>query len=48
MKRIREICEKQFYNLFENDDSNEAFAMMSELATQGQLMREAIEVSFHN
>lgn len=45
MKKIRNICEVGFYNLFEKDDSDEAFALMAQLSTQAQLMREACEVS---
>lgn len=45
MKRIYEVCQFQFYNLFETDDSDEAFSMMGEISTQGQLMREAVEAS---
>ena len=45
MKRVRRVLENQFHNLLETDESDAAFALMGELATQAQLMREAFENS---
>lgn len=48
MKRVRNVCLNQFENLFEaEDDSDEILNLMSEIATQSQYMREAIEMSNH-
>jgi hypothetical protein len=47
MWRIRKVLENQFYNIMETDESDEGYQMMSELATQAQLMREAAEASKH-
>jgi hypothetical protein len=44
MKRVRVVCVNAFENMFDSED----FDLLAEIATQGQLMREAVEASNYN